>query len=195
MRKQDTLKIIYWMFLLMVSFLLNSCSIINREPDYLLIKLSDLPDGWTTSWQGCDDEQDNTTCTIHHLGPFDINKHADNNSLMFVKQHAYIYQSENQAQENYHVLEKDFFYSDYWIHPENTTFSPRSSKDLYRLACKNFMQRDTPESDPIPVTNCRYMHQHKNILVFVYVTFDGEDLTFTEFERLLDRTDKRLRAY
>jgi len=147
-------------------------------PYDLMIGLADLPKGFEYGDSGFPE--------IEGAKSFYLTYGRETDKLgALIRHQITIYPNIESAQSSFPIWENEWF-TNSWSQPKESKFKPSNPEDIHSLKCLP-TQIDDRQSQ-----SCRMLQQHKNLVILVLVNIDSENMSFAEFDAVLQRLDSRL---
>lgn len=147
-------------------------------PDELMIGIHDLPKNFNISDSSFPEIEGGYSCEIKY-----------ENTLggvgALIMHQITIYPDSKTSSENFSKWEKKWL-NEKWVKAPETTFVPKNSSDLFRLACLQVTINDLPSK------SCRFIQLHNNLIILVLTNIQPDNLNFQQFDEILKKIDNRL---
>lgn len=119
------------------------------------------------------------------VSDFVVYSNKSNEEIAFVSHQITIYADTEIAKKEFENWDKEKFTSSYTETPD-LIFVPRDTSDKFIIRCKGETINNTPSY------SCKYLQQHKNLIIYIVTHINSVNITFTEFSDLLQKLDARL---
>ena len=165
---------------LLFCLLMTACNTRESVSHDLMLSIFDLPEGWNHD-KGVDNPK--VPGANARVDQFHYSPHQD---WLVISHEVAIYQTADAAKAAYFEWESTWFPEvGEWRRPDEATFVPSDSGDLYRLGCINFRN----------YRSCRLIQQHGRLLSLVLVNIDPPAITLQQFETTMTRVDQRFQSF
>jgi hypothetical protein len=96
-----------------------------------------------------------------------------------------IYSDSKSAIDAFPSWETQWF-NEHWTHPSDSTYAPKSSDDIYQIACMDV------KINELPTRSCELLQLHNNLIILVLTNINSDNIDFATFEEILTKLDARL---
>jgi hypothetical protein len=159
---------------------MTSCNTRELVSHDLMLSIFDLPAGWNHD-KGV--ENPKVPGANARIDQFLYSPHQD---WLVISHEVAIYQSADAAKVAYVEWEGTWFpVVGGWRRPDEATFVPSDSRDLYRLGCIDFRT----------YRSCGLLQQHGRLLSLALVNVDPPAITLEQFEAAMTRVDQRFQGF
>ncbi|MBI9047482.1 MAG: hypothetical protein JEZ06_23555 [Anaerolineaceae bacterium] len=160
--------------------LIFGCNLVSRTPpempgELMINQSADLSGNYELKDMGIEEIEDG------NLFYRTYEKKAENIGSIITHQIS-IYSDTETARNKFSFYEERLF-TDIWIMPPSSNFEPIVSDDYYVYKCHD-TQNDS--------YSCRVIQQHQNLLIIIFVNINEKNISFSEFDEILESLDSRL---
>jgi hypothetical protein len=146
-----------------------------------MIKEEYLPEGFYSAEAGFDDVKNATTSYYYTFRK----SPEDNYPAYYVFHQISVYENNDSAINAFSDWEF-FEFSSVDKETEKLHFQPKDSNDKYILRCQ--VTENVTEVDAF----CLYLQQHENLIIFASTAISNNNITYEEFDQLLEKLDELL---
>jgi hypothetical protein len=161
--------------------ILGCGTISNLQDDFpydLMIGLADLPQNFEYRNSGFEEVEGGKSFYVTYG-----KKSGETGAV--VSHQITIYPDIESAKRSIPTWENQLFTKN-WSQPKESLFRPGNPDDFYELKCLPTQINERKSQ------GCRMLQQHNNLVVLILVNIDSENISYTEFDRILEKLDARL---